>query len=48
MEKKKTHNIRISQDRNISLYLGNPQHRDRILKIGKALPFRQGWKSWTS
>lgn len=37
MEKKKTHNIRISQDRNISLYLGNPQHRDRILKIGKAL-----------
>ena len=39
MEKKKTHNIRISQDRNISLYLGNPQHRERILKIGKALFF---------
>lgn len=34
---KKTHNIRISQDRNITLHLGTPEHHDRILKIGKAI-----------
>lgn len=37
MNKKKIHNIRISNDRNIRLDLGNPDHFDRILKIGKAL-----------
>lgn len=37
MQKRKTHNIRISKDRDISLYLGNPEHFDRIIKIGKAL-----------
>ena len=37
MPKKKTHNIRISQDRNITLHLGTPDHHERILKIGKAI-----------
>lgn len=37
MQKKKTHNIRISNQRDITLHLGNPEHHDRILKIGKAL-----------
>lgn len=37
MAKRKTHNIRISQNRDISLHLGNPEHVDRIVKIGKAL-----------
>lgn len=37
MYKKRTRNIRISQDRNISLHLGNPEHHDRILKIGKSI-----------
>lgn len=37
MSQRRTHNIRISNDRNINLHLGNPEHHDRILKIGKAL-----------
>ncbi len=37
MIKRKTNNIRISQNRDISLYLGNPEHTERITKIGKAL-----------
>lgn len=37
MREKKIHNIRIANDRNIRLYLGNIEHRKRILKIGKAL-----------
>lgn len=34
---KKIRNIRISQDRNITLHLGTPEHHERILKIGKAI-----------
>ncbi len=34
---KKVKNIRISNDRNITLHLGDPEHIDRILKIGKAI-----------
>lgn len=37
MAKRKTHNIRISQSRDINLHLGNPEHFERIIKIGKAL-----------
>lgn len=34
---RKPRNIRISNQRDIILHLGNPEHKDRILKIGKAL-----------
>lgn len=37
MQKRKIKNIRISQDRNITLHLGNEEHNERIVKIGKAL-----------
>ncbi len=37
MSKREKHNIRISQHRDITLHLGNPDHTDRIVKIGKAL-----------
>ncbi len=37
MAQRTIHNIRISKDRNISLDLGNPDHFDLILKVGKAL-----------
>ena len=37
MSERTKHNIRISQDRNISLYLGDPAHHDWITRIGKAL-----------
>lgn len=37
MAQRKTHNIRISNQRDIILHLGNPEHHDRILKIGKAI-----------
>ncbi len=37
MSKREKHNIRISQHRDITLHLGNPEHADRITKIGKAL-----------
>ncbi len=37
MSQKKARNIRISNQRDITLHLGNEEHHDRILKIGKAL-----------
>ena len=37
MSQRKKHNIRISQDRNINLHLGNADHLERIAKIGKAI-----------
>ncbi|MCD8369080.1 MAG: ArsR family transcriptional regulator [Clostridiales bacterium] len=37
MEKRKIHNIRISNQRDIFLNLDNPEHYDQILRIGKAL-----------
>ena len=37
MRSKKVRNIRISNDRDINLHLGNPEHHNRILKIGKAI-----------
>ena len=37
MSKREKHNIRISQNRDITLHLGNPEHFDRITKIGKAI-----------
>ena len=37
MSKRTKHNIRISNQRDITLHLGTPEHNDRIIKIGKAL-----------
>ena len=37
MSTRKVRNIRISNNRNINLHLGNPEHHERICKVGKAL-----------
>ena len=37
MSQKKVRNIRICNDRDINLHLGNPEHHERICKIGKSL-----------
>lgn len=37
MSKRKKNNIRISKQRDLTCHLGNPEHTDKILKIGKAI-----------